>query len=233
MQPAILLFAVLIPAIAGKAVDPPAAVPRVGTTWGPISTSTGILADNKDSPKPFHIYYDSADCEILPNPFHVYYDSADLKDLFHDSAEGKDSPRIKVVDTIVVAGTFKNPDDMHAYVQSQVTDDDAVIQVKPEKLQQLQGKYLEVLTLRPITHDEIKMVCHSYRSMPVLCHKPTNPRLSYAYSMVRDVETGETFPTAFSTHQAWHSMDDVGADPPNTSLSHINELVVLDKKVFN
>ena len=153
--------------------------------------------------------------ELLTDELHLY----------HDTGHGD-----QMINEIQLAGKFRNRDDMLAYVKSQMDDDLVIVQVKPEKLQKLQGKQLEVLTSKPLPGDATKMLCHSYLSKPALCHLVT-PGNIYSLSLVRDVETGDVFPTVFSSHRGWHSVEDLMADKDrNVIVSHINELAVIKKE---
>ena len=104
---------------------------------------------------------------------------------------------------------------------------------------------MKALDLRPLSHDDIMMVCHSYQSSPILCHGIQNGDPSkrekdnveapdkYTYTVVQDVETGDTYPTVFSSHQGFASIEDVAKGEANNVLVHANEIVLVDKKAID
>ena len=130
---------------------------------------------------------------------------------------------------------FKDIDDMYAFIESQMTDSDAVVQVEREKPQQLHGKYLKVLTLKPLAKDDVKMVCHDFPSKRAMCHGLTEDSIvSFTYGKVMDVDTGDTFPVVFSTHYAWPTVKDFkSGEDPSILFSHISQIVVLDKNAIS
>lgn len=155
---------------------------------------------------------DSKRVELLDDSTHVR---------FFDSEQN-----VVMVDRIQEVKRFRNKDDMLKYASRQVTTDSAVIQVTAEKLQQLQGKRLEVLTSNPLKHEDIKLMCHSNLIEPALCHAASGDSL---FSIVRDVETGDTFPTVVSKHLGGCSFKDLASGNINAAVTHINEFVIIDK----
>ena len=128
-----------------------------------------------------------------------------------------------LVDYIVPAEIFKSREDMYKYLQSKMTDDCAMMQLDPPALT---GKYLEVLSMKAISLDTVKLVCHSYKQNPAFCHNVTNTnhKTMLMYSMVKQVDDGNLFPVVFFNHQGCTNEYCVW-------VTHVNEVLIIDKKI--
>ena len=175
-------------------------LPIVGEVWGPVVIHAGELKYVQNAKGMRHLY-------------------------LYPSLTGQQDT---IADYIKPSEIFSNRKQMKKYIQSAITDDDVVVQLNPAALN---GKYLEVISSKVIPSDSIKMMCHSYKSKLPFCHNmvATNHKYKLMYSMVRDVDNGNLFPTVFASHQ--------GCARENDQLncywvSHVNEIVILDKRVI-
>ena len=179
--------------------------PVVGEVWGPVIVHAGVM-------KTVHVQNSNTIQSLRP----TYY---------YPSRTGQQDV---IADYIQPSEIFSNKKNMEKYIQSAVTNDDVVVQLDAAALD---GKYLEVVSSKVIPSDSIKMVCHSYKTELPFCHNlvATNHKFKLMYSMVRSVNNGNLFPTVFVSHQ--------GCARENGRLncywiSHVNEIVVLDKGVL-
>ena len=174
-------------------------LPIVGEVWGPVVIHAGELKYVENAKTLRHLY-------IYPS---------------------RTGEQDTIADYIKPSEIFSNKKNMEEYIRSAITNDDVVVQLDPAALD---GKYLEVVSSKVIPSDSVKMFCHSYKSKLPFCHSlaATNHKYKLMYSMVRDVDDGNLFPTVFASHQ--------GCARKNGQLncywvSHVNEIVVLDKRV--
>ena len=122
--------------------------------------------------------------------------------------------------------SFKSTDEMVSYVRSKMSNDDLMVRIDPEKMQELDGTYVEVLSSQPLSCDSVKMSCHS-KSLKLsdFCHPTCSRHSSYAYSMVREAKNGNMFPAVFSRHYVCKPEEGLGC----FWLTHMDELVVFPK----
>ncbi|XP_046841407.1 uncharacterized protein LOC124435494 [Xenia sp. Carnegie-2017] len=128
-------------------------------------------------------------------------------------------------DFILTSEIFQNITAMHKHMKAVLKEDDLLLSTDPEALE---GKYLEILTIKQISFEKVKLVCHSYKQTPAFCHKLTNTHHAtrLLYSMVRETESGYVFPCLFFSHQGC-------SDQPGDCfwVTHINEVAIVDKDV--
>lgn len=129
-----------------------------------------------------------------------------------------------LADYILPAEIFSDKYEMHAYLQSKVDEDSIVVQLEPAVLE---GKFVEVLTSKAISPAAIKLVCHSFNTSPAFCHDVVNSshRAKLMYSMVKSTDDGNVFPVVFFSHEGCSDSDSC------FWVTHVNEVVVLDKSV--
>lgn len=162
---------------------------------------------------------DSKHFELLDDNVHIQYRDSEKK--------------VVMVNWIQGAKRFQSKDDMLAYIESRLNDDSAIIQVQPEKIEQLQGKNLEVLSVKPLKSGDVQMICHSHLADPALCHDVDDNDPYYIYTVVRDYETGDTFPVVVSKHEGGLLLKDLAAGNLNAAaVMHLDEIAVIDKKVL-
>lgn len=124
---------------------------------------------------------------------------------------------------------FDGRDKMLSYIQGKMSNDDVMVGIDPEKMQELEGTYVEVLTSRPLSCDSIKMNCHSFGLKQAYCHSECSERSSSAYSLVREAKTGNVLPAVFSGH---YVCEQEGEGRGCFWLIHMDELVVLPKRLI-
>ena len=134
----------------------------------------------------------------------------------------------KFVTNFHKTASFKSTDEMVSYVQSKMSNDDLMVRIDPEKMQELDGTYVEVLSSQPLSCDSVKMSCHS-KSLKLrdFCHLACSRHSSYAYSMVREAKNGNVFPAVFSRHSI--CKQEGGKKRDCFWLTHMDELVVFPK----
>ena len=211
MLPCLLfLVTILTTAVSGIPLEPvhlstndPSGLPAVGDIWGPVITHAGVMKDT------------------MYGLLHEYG--------YPCPSTGPKGTRQEdvLVDYILPTEIFQNVQDMYKYIKSEVSNDFVVLQLDPAALE---GKFLEVMSSKVIPLESVKMVCHSYKTKPAFCHDlaDTSHKVRLMYSMVRDTDSGYLFPTLFASHQ--------GCARENNQLecywvTHVNEIVVLDKRV--
>lgn len=107
----------------------------------------------------------------------------------------------QLVDVISAQEVFQTKQEVLEYVRERLNENSAVIQVN---LDELEGSYVEVLNIKPLTVDEVQLVCHYYATHS-FCHDFTNNgHLNrYAFAMVRRMDDHNTvFPVVFFSHKA-------------------------------
>ena len=117
---------------------------------------------------------------------------------------------------------------MYKYVlKSVITDDDVVVQIDPVAAE---GKFVEVLSVKAVQNDGIKLSCHSYKIISAFCHDwvHSTHKTKLMYSIVRDIKNGYLFPVVFASHQ--------GCSYHNDQLkcywdTHMTEIVIFDKSI--
>ena len=119
---------------------------------------------------------------------------------------------------------FDDSSKMEEYMRSKISDDTVLLKVDPEEMEE---KYVEVLSSKVISPDSIKLVCHSYQVDTPFCHRVAgeSEKTKVIYSMVRNTDDGTVRPVIFFSHQACDKNDNC------FWVTHINQLVVLDKSV--
>ena len=119
---------------------------------------------------------------------------------------------------------FDDSSEMDEYMRSKISDDTALLKVDPEEMEE---KYVEVLSSKVISPDSIKLICHSYQVDTPFCHRVAgeSEKTKVIYSMVRNTDDGTVRPVIFLSHQACDKDDNC------FWVTHINQLVVLDKSV--
>ena len=95
---------------------------------------------------------------------------------------------------------FDSSEEMLSLIQSKMGNDDVMIKIDPEKMQELNGTYVEVLSSQPLSCASVSMSCHSYNVEKVFCHAPCSQYSSYAYNVMRETKNGNVFPAVFSRH---------------------------------
>ena len=118
---------------------------------------------------------------------------------------------------------FLTKKNMYEYIQSVLTNDEVVVQFDPVALD---GKYVEIVSSKAIPSDSVKLMCHYHKKKLPFCHSSAANKLMY--SMVRDVDNGNLFPVVFASH---HGCERENGQLKCHWISHISELVVLDKRV--
>ena len=116
---------------------------------------------------------------------------------------------------------FENRMEMYDYMQSKLGDDAAVLKFDS---QALEGKYLEVLSSKKISLDSVKLICHSHKMKTPFCHVSW-PIVNLLYSTVRRTDDGTVFPVVFFSHKGCKK------DSSCFWITHVNEVVVLDKNI--
>ena len=96
----------------------------------------------------------------------------------------------QLVDVISAQEVFQTKQEVLEYVRERLNENSAVIQVN---LDELEGSYVEVLNIKPLTVDEVQLVCHYYATHS-FCHDFTNNgHLNrYAFAMVRRMDDHNT-----------------------------------------
>ena len=124
--------------------------------------------------------------------------------------------------------SFKSTDEMLAHVQSKTSNDDVMVRIDPEKMQELDETYVEVLSSQPLSCASVKLSCHS-KSLKGsdFCHLACIQHSSYAYIMVREAKNGNVFPAVFSRHYA--CKQEGGKKRDCFWLTHMDELVIFPK----
>ena len=104
---------------------------------------------------------------------------------------------------------------------SKTSDDTVLLKVDPEEMEE---KYVEVLSSKVISPDSIK---YSYQVDTPFCHRVVgeSEKTKVIYSTVRNANDGTVRPVVFLSHQACDKDDNC------FWVTHINQLVVLDKSV--
>ena len=122
---------------------------------------------------------------------------------------------------------FSSKSSMEKYMVSKLTDDTSIIKIDPAALT---GKYVKVLSSKPASRDSVKLVCHSYHMKSAFCHSlgnlEDNMVVKLMYSIVQNAEDGSVFPVLFFSH---YSCDE---DESCKWMTHVNEAVLVDRKVF-
>ena len=148
-----------------------------------------------------------------------------IKHLYrYENPQDADSQSDVLADEILPTEIFSDKYEMHGYLQSKVGEDSIVVQLEPAILE---GKYVEVLTSKAISPAAIKLVCHSFNTSPAFCHDVVNSshKAKLMYSMVKSTDSGNVFPVVFFSHEG------CSADNSCFWVTHVNEVVVLDKSV--
>ena len=121
---------------------------------------------------------------------------------------------------------FNDVKEMRTYVDNSLTDDTAVVEIGPYKLN---GRHLEVLRSKAIPPRDLKITCHypSNRSPPI-CKDLTysDHPIKLTYSMVRLLDDNTVFPVMFISHKVC----------PEESFcfwyTHPAEIAVVDKSII-
>ena len=114
---------------------------------------------------------------------------------------------------------------MHSFVQSKTSNDDVMVKIDPEKMQELNGTYIEVLSSQPLSCASVSISCHSYFVEKVFCHDPCGHRSSYAYNLMREAKNGNVFPAVFSRHYVCKQEEGLGC----FWMTHMDKLIVFPK----
>ena len=125
---------------------------------------------------------------------------------------------------IIDSEIFDDSAEMVEYMQSKMSDETVLLKVDPEEME---GKYVKVLSSKVISPDSIKLICHSYRVDTPFCHRVVgeSERTKLIYSMVKNTDDGTVRPIVFFSHQACDENDNC------FWVTHINQLIVLDKSI--
>ena len=208
--------------------DDPTGLPAVGAIWGPAFMRTAVLKDDDLQwiyPQP------TGKEDVVKHNLQWLYPQPtgkedvgkhDLQWLYPQPTDKEDA----VIGFVSPNEVFWNKKDMYDYIQSAISesDDNVVVQIDPAAVE---GKYLEVVSSKPISADAVKMMCHRYKTRPAFCHSmaTTYHKFKLMYSMVKDVENGNLFPVVFTSHK--------GCTRHNKCswVTHVNEIAVLDKRV--
>ena len=132
-----------------------------------------------------------------------------------------------LVDYILPSEIFQTKNEMYEHIKMVTKDTDIILQSDPAALE---GKYLEILTTKSVSFDNVRKTCHSYKTSPAFCHNVGGPGSHHVtkmmYSMVKESESGKAFPCLFFSHK--------GCSKANNETScywvtHINEVVIMQK----
>ena len=132
------------------------------------------------------------------------------------------APDDQLVDVISAQEVFQTKQEALEYVRERLNENSAVVQVN---LDELEGSYVEVLNIKPLTTDEIQFVCHVY-AKNIFCHDFTNNGHvnKYAYAMVRRMDDHNTvFPVVFFSHKACNKKTCFW-------VTHLSTLSILNKR---
>ena len=149
--------------------------------------------------------------------------------LMHKYSYGKAGRQDVLVDYILTSDIFDTAEEMYGHVNSVTEEGHVVVQANPAALE---GKFLEILTTKVVPKESVKITCHSYMTKPAFCHRlgfGGAHRSKMMYSLVKEMESGKVFPTVFFGHEGCSEENN---DDSCYWVSHINEVVILDKSLI-
>ena len=150
--------------------------------------------------------------------------------LLHTYGYPRLGKRDMLADYILPSEIFSTRSEMDEHIKNKVEDTYVILQSDPEALE---DKYLEVLTMKSVPFDKVKIICHSYKTNPAFCHEvggaTSNHPTKIIYSMVRETTSGKAFPCLFFSHKGCSEKDN---ESSCYWVTHINEIVMIEKDLI-
>ena len=134
------------------------------------------------------------------------------------------TPDDLLVDIITSEMVFSTRKDMFDYADKHLTNKTAIIQMVPSELI---GRSIEILTIKPITVQELQLVCHASYPGQFFCHDFShNGHVNrFAYAIVKKMDNQRVLPVVFFSHKACN-------EETCYWVTHLSEIVVVNKKLI-
>ena len=135
------------------------------------------------------------------------------------------TPDDVLVDVISADKVFDDKEEMYKYALNHPIINSVAVRIDSNELE---GKYVEILSMKRLSGDDVHMVCHDYPGAQNFCHDDNNSghESKYAYAVVKRMDDNTIFPVVFFSHKVCNKVTCYW-------VTHLSPIAVISKSAIN